>query len=207
MLERLKRTWQEGLEQNRLREVRSTIQRGRELFTQGSQQEAQEFLSEAVQRFPDNAEIRILYGSSLLSDRPEDGIREVMAAVELDPKEPNRLARAADLMFSMARLDESREYASRARHLGGSDFLFLPELTRLEADFALRDGNYDAAEMGYRRAVELGPDDERLAIHLAKFLAERGCRSEAMEVIERALQTAKDRDQLERMRRDLADEV
>lgn len=207
MFERLKRPWQEALEHNKKRDAWPTIQRGRELFLQGPEEEAQDFLSGAVQRFPDNAEIRMLYGSSLLVARPEDGIREVMTAVELDPEEPNRLARAADLLFSMAHIEESRAYASRARHLGGSDFLFSPELTCLEADFALRDGDEDAAETGYRRAIELEPGNERLAIHLAEFLVERGRRSEALEVIERSLSTAKDTDRLVRMRRDLANEA
>jgi tetratricopeptide (TPR) repeat protein len=206
MLERLRRAWQEGLDHNQKREAWPTIQRGRELFAQGPQEKAQRFLSDAAQRFPDNAEIRMLYGSSLLAVRPEDGIREVMTAIQLDPEEPNRLARAASIMFSMARFDEAREYASRARRLGGADFLFSAELTCLEADFALRDGDEDAAEMGYRRAIELEPGNERSAIQLAKFLMERGRSREAVEVVESALQTAKDTDRLIRMRRDLVDD-
>jgi len=207
MLKRLKRAMQEGREDNEKREVWATIQRGREFLLQGTLEEAQQFLSDAVRRFPDSAEIRILYASTLLTVRPEDGAREVMAAIELDPDEPNRLARAADLLFSLAHFDESREYAFRARALGGSDFLFSPELTRLEADFALRDGDEDAAERGYRRAIELEPDDEALATHLAKFLVERERQGDAMEVVEGALQTAKSKDDLTRMRREIAGEA
>lgn len=173
VLNRLKRAWQEGLVHNKKRDTWPTIQRGRELLVAGSQDEARAYLAEAVDRFPDSAEIRLLYASTLLAIRPENGVREVRTAIELDPDEPNRLARAADLMFSMARSDESREYASRARELGGSDFLFSPELTRLEADFALQDGDEEAAEKGYRRAVELEPENEALAADLAKFLARR----------------------------------
>jgi Flp pilus assembly protein TadD len=207
VLGRLKRTWQGGVELNKKREAWPTVQRGEELFSQGPEDEAYEFLTEAVQRFPDNAEIRLLYAYTLLSVRPEDGVAEAIKAAELDPDEPIRLTRIAGMMLRMGRPELARKYAAQARELGGDDFFFAPELTRLEADFALQDGDEEAAEKGYRRAVELEPHNEALAVDLAEFLAERGRRVEAMEVVERALQTAKSKDELTRVGEELGEKA
>jgi len=183
----LRNTWGEALKYNKKRDAWTTIQQARALISKGPDSEAYDFLNTAVRRFPDNAEIRLLYASVVLPTHPEEGVLEVVKAVELEPNEPNRLARAADLIYSMGHIELAREYASAARDYGGTNFLFSPELTRLEADLALRDGDKNAAESGYRSAVQLEPHNEALSLSLAKFLAKQGRRGEAVQELERAL--------------------
>jgi Flp pilus assembly protein TadD len=205
--ERLVQTWQEGLELNRKKEVSPTIERGRRLLVEGDDPKTVEFLEEAIQRFPDDPEIRFLYASVLKYVRPEDVASEAMKAAELDPDDPDLLTRIAYLMSAVSRPELARRYAVSARELGGSDLLFAAELDHLESRFAMEDGDEEAAEKGFRLSVERQPDSEMFAIDLAKFLAERGRRVEAMEVVERALQTAKSKDELTRVGKEFGEKA
>jgi len=206
LLGHLQHTWQEGLAHNKKREVWPTIKRGRQLLLEGEEDEKIEFFTQAIQRFPDDAEVRFLHASVLQTIRPEDAVSETMKAVELDPDEPNRLTRAAYLMSEVNRPDLARRYAARARGLGGSDFLFAAELSHLESRFALQDGDEESAEKGFRLSVEREPQSEMFAIDLAKFLAGRGRRQEAIEVIDEAMERAKTQDGLQRLRLEVLDQ-
>lgn len=192
-------------EQIRKEEAWPTIQRGRDLFFHGPEDEATEFLEEAVQRFPDNAEIRLLYGFILLPCHREDGVREVRRAVELDPYESWYLIRAAWKMFDWVSPELARDYAARAREMGGGDSVFGAELVQLEAHFAVEDGEEEAAEAGFRLALEREPGCEWIAVDLAEFLAERGRQDEALELVQQALQTSKSKDVLTRLEAELSE--
>ena len=80
LLARLRTVWDEAIKLNKEREAWPTIQRARELYCDSPEEQAGEFLEEAVQRFPDNPEFRMLNGVILLETRPEDGLREVARA-------------------------------------------------------------------------------------------------------------------------------
>jgi tetratricopeptide (TPR) repeat protein len=195
-------------EQIRKEEVWPTIQRGRDLFIDDpGGEETREFLARAVERFPDNAEIRLLYGTSLLDIDPEDGMREAMRAIDLFPHEPLYVIRVAALMFRMGRPKLSRDLAARAREMRGEESLFGPQLIQLEAHFALQDGDEDAAESGFLRALEREPDNGDFAVDLAALLSERGRREEALGVVERSLPIVRWKDGLERMRTELMEDA
>lgn len=189
------------------RELAAATDTSLKLLAEFRAQEAFEYLAEAVQRFPSDPELRLLYGTSLLAVRPEDGVSETIKAIELDPDNPMRLARAAGILFKMGRVDTARSYVARAKRLAPPNFLFAPDLIYLDSHFAALDGNDDVAEKGFRLALKQEPSGEMFAFDLAKFLAERGRRAEALHVIDEALPRAKQREPLDRLRDELLAET
>jgi thioredoxin-like negative regulator of GroEL len=205
--ERLRRTWREAIAHNKKREAWPTIVQGRKLFVHGPEEEAREFLEAAAQRFPDDAEIRLLYSSILLATRPEHGMQEARSAVELAPDEPIYLIRVAWMMFR-TEPELSRDYAARAQEMGGGNCLFAPELTQLEAHFSLEDGDEEGAEVRFRAALEGDPENGDIALDLATFLSDRGRPLEALEIVERVLPVARwKKDDLTQLKEDLDEAV
>jgi Flp pilus assembly protein TadD len=194
------------MELNRQRDAAPTIERGRQFLTEGEKDEKLEFFTQAIQRFPDVAEIRCLYAEVLRYVRPDDAVSEALRAVELDPREPVLLTRVAYIMSELDHPELARRYAAQARELGGSDFLFAAELDHLESRFALEGGDEDAAEKGFRLSFEREPQGPMFAVDLARFLGQRGRRDEALEVIERGLRNTKWKDELMHMKEELEDE-
>ena len=165
-----------------------------------------EYLEEGVaKRFPNDPEIRLLYGTALLEVRPRVGLSEIAKAIELDPDDPVRLTRAARIMYSMKQFDRARSYAKRAKDLAPENFVFGPELLNLESNFAALDGKDDLAEEGLRLAVEREPEMEVLAWDLAKFLVDRAREEEALSVIDEALKRTKTNKYLKRLRAEILD--
>lgn len=200
------RLQREVKEQRRKEEAWPTIQRGTDLFSGAPDEIAIEYLEEAVHRFPDNSQIRMIYGFSLLPSNREAGVCEVRRAVELDPYEPWCLIPAARKMFDFGRPDLARDYAARAREMGGENCVpWGPELILLDAQFALEDGDEEGAEAGFRLAVEREPESEWFAVVLAEFLTDQGRQEEALGVVRKALQTTKYRDMLSRLEAELSE--
>lgn len=182
----------------------AAIEKGRRFQAEGRYKENQAILEEAVQRFPDDPEIRLLYATSLLEVRPDDAISEAIKAIELDPEEPIRLTRAAGLLFHMAEIETSRSYVTRATELAPTDFPFMPELRNLDGLLAAHDGKDSLAEEGLRAAVASEPAREAFARDLAKFFADRDRAGEAVEVIDQALTVTEEKEKLERLRAEIA---
>jgi Flp pilus assembly protein TadD len=206
LVARLKRNWSEANGLNRQKDRAEAVKRSRRLLLEDREQENHEFLEDALIRFPEDAELRLLFASNLLAIRPEDAAGEAIKAVELNPDEPILLIRAASLLVAMGRVDVARDYAKRSRELASADFPFKAELINLEARFAAIDGRDAEAERGFRRAVELDPKAEALALDLARHLARRNREEEALHVIEQGLESATQTGNLLRLRNELSDE-
>ena len=185
-------------------DLESAISRSHELLIERRHAENLEYLNSVIDRFPDDPELRLQY-ATCLAERPAEAAREVQRAIELDPDEPIRLTRAANLLFNIGEPDAARPYATRAAALVRPDFPLIAELVSVSALLAVHDGN-DAAEEGLRLAVELAPGEERFVRDVAEFLTERGRVKEAMEIVEKALPLAVDSQEAERLRH-LRDEL
>jgi tetratricopeptide (TPR) repeat protein len=183
--------------------LRRTIDRGRKLLVSGDQQEAYEFLEEAVKEFSQDAEVRLLYATILLAVRPDDVPSEIAKAVELAPEDPMILVRAASLMFDRRQLDAAHTYANRARELALPDFAMKGPLANVEGRLAAYEKKYDIAEDKFGLAVELNPADPILARDFVKLLAARGRHAEAVEAIDQALPRVQNRHALDQLRRKL----
>ena len=182
------------------RNVGEAIRYGRQRLSEDRHQECLEFLEEARKKYPNAAEIQLLYATVLLESRPDDVTAEVIRAVELAAEDPVILVRAASLMFGRGEYQVARSYVERARSVVGPGFVLEGGLVNLEGSFAAFDGAYDLAETKFRSAVELDPSFESFARDLARLLQVRGRQAEAVEVIDRALPQVENKRDLERLR-------
>jgi Flp pilus assembly protein TadD len=167
------------------------------------EQEAAEFLEDAVRRFPADPDIRLLYASILWAVRPEDVAVEAGKAVELGPDDPSILVRAAHLQLSRGQVAIAQDYATRARTLVRPDFIFMSGLLNLEGRLAALQGADDLAEEKLRSAVDSDPGFSSFSADLARFLADRDRQDEALDVIEKGLAHTDHRDELEHLKTDI----
>lgn len=193
--------WRKRRNQKRLA---AAIHRGGTLLVEQRYEEFHQFLQEAVQEFPEDAEVQLLYATSLLDVRPDDVVPEAIKAVELAPNDAMMLTQAASLILNRGDVEAARPYVTRAEELAPEGFIFMAELKGLAGQIRAHDGDDEFAEDALRSAVELKPDQEGLARDLAEFLADRYRMEEAVEVIDRALKLAKKKEQLERLRVEIA---
>jgi Flp pilus assembly protein TadD len=180
------------------------VERARDLLLRRRDRENLAILTNAVERFPEDPEIRLLYATALLPFRPEDAAWEVATAIDLDPDDPGRLTRAASLMFHLDELDAARSYAARATQFAPPGFVFGPELANLDGKLAALDGDHQLAEDALRTAMDAEPEEESFARDLATFLADMGRQADALAVIDEALRVVRDRERLIRLRKEMA---
>lgn len=187
------------------KERAAAIQRGRKLLATQQVQEGHTFLQEAVQRFPDDPEIRLLYASILLAIRPSDVAAEAAKAVELGPDDPVILVRAAHLLLGRGEVEAARAHLNRAKKRVKPGFILMSGVVNLEGRLAAVDGRDDLAEKKFRAAVASDPALPALAIDLAGFLANQGRQEEALEVLDDALTHTEAKDELKRIRAEIVE--
>lgn len=189
------------------KKLQAAIRHGWQLLREDRHQENLEFLEDARRQFPGEAEIQLLYGTTLLAIRPDDVAVEVRKAAELAPDDPSILVRAASLMLDRGHPDAARSYTKRAREVAEPGFGLEGGLANLEGVFAGFDKEYERAEERLRLAVEIDPEFDRFARDLALLLKARGRRKEALEVVDRALPRVEKKARLERLRKELVDQA
>ncbi|HET9154485.1 MAG TPA: hypothetical protein VFN85_10260 [Solirubrobacterales bacterium] len=185
------------------KELAATIKRGQELLASQRRQEAVDFLGEAVQRFPDNPEIRVLHASILLAVRPSDVAAEATRAIELGADDPLILVRAGQLLLGRGEVEPARSCAARAKSLVQPDFVLMSSLVNLEGLLAAVEGEDALAEEKLRAAWKSDQAFSSLAVDLVQFLANRDRQAEALEVIDDALDHANEKAELERLRSEI----
>lgn len=173
-------------------------------------------LERAVTDYPDDPEIRLLYGTILVMFRPDDAPWELATAIKLDPNHPGRLTRAASMLFRLGQVDAAQSYVARASQLAPQDFPLAADLLNLGGKIAALREEDDLADESLRSAVHLAPQRPEFALDLAQFLAEHDRRVEAAEVAKRTLASMapdrSDRDErdvarLEKLLRELEDDI
>lgn len=190
------------------KELTATIARGRALRKMGRDpEEALEFLEQGVERFPEDPELRLLCATVLLAIRPDDVAAEASKAAELAPDDPGTLVRAGHLLLGSRDREAAQFCAARAGELARPDFVLLAGLDNLNGLLAAFRGEDDLAEEKLRSAVEREPDNESFAKNLAVFLAERGRLQQGAEVLDEALRHVERKDEVERMRDQMATEA
>ena len=166
-------------------------------------QQALEFLEETVQRFPEDAEMRLMYASALLMFRPEDVLSELEKSVELSPDDPVILVRAGNQLLNEGHIEAARSCAARASELASPDFILRSGLVSLEGRLAAIDGKDDLAEEKLRRAATEDPDYSSFPINLARFLNERDRQTEAIAVVDHALANCRVKNGLKELREEI----
>ena len=191
-------------DRRRVRERKAAVDQARSLIVGTDDQATFEFLEASVERFPDDPELRVLLASINLEFRPDQVGTQATIASELGADIPSIQVRAGHLLLGRGDLDGARECARRARRTAGSDFVLIAGLEGLEGRIAAADGDDEFAEKRLRSAAEREPEYPNYAINLVQFLARRSRTDEALEVIDQALQSVKERDKLEQLRNELA---
>jgi len=181
--------------------------RARQLLTARKEREALEFLEEAVELFPLDPELRLLYATILLAFRPEAVATEAAKAAELGPDDPAILVGAGHRLLFGGKLDAARSCARRASNLVQPDFALMPSLLNLTGLIAAFDGDDRQAEIDLRSAFEGEPANGHFAKNLAVFFAERGRLHDGVQVLDEALKHVENKDDLERMRARMAAEA
>jgi Flp pilus assembly protein TadD len=166
-----------------------------------------EFLEQAVRRFPEDPELRLLCATVLLAIRPDEVAAEASKAAALAPDDPGTLVRAGHLLLGSRDREAAQFCAARAGELAKQDFVLMGGLDNLNGLLAAFRGEDDLAEVKLRSAVDREPANEPFAKNLAVFLAERGRLQEGAEVLDTALRHAEKKDDIERMRDQMAAEA
>jgi Flp pilus assembly protein TadD len=188
-------------------DLAATILKSRELLVEGRHQENFEILQQAVQRFPEDPEIRLLYATTLIEFHPEEVASEAAKAVALGPDNASILVRGGSLLLHRGDREAARSCVERAARLAPPDFALAGGLENLEGSLAALAGQDDLAEEKLRGAVGREPGNEPFARNLAVFLAERGRLREGAEVLNEALKHVGKQDVLEQMRDRMAAEA
>jgi Flp pilus assembly protein TadD len=188
----------------KIRERAAAVERARDLIIEGDDRATFEFLEDAVERFPEDPELRVSLASIYLEYRPDQVRLEAAKAAELGAANPSVQVRAGSFLLGEGDIDGARSCARRARRTVGSDFVLIAGLEGLEGRIAAIDGDDELAEKRLRSAAEREPAYSAYAINLVQFLAKRGRTAEALDVIDEALKTVKERDKLEHIKSQLA---
>lgn len=188
------------------RELTATIERGWKLIRQSKDQEALEFLEEAVHRFPTSAEIRMMLATVYREFPPLEVAAQLVKAADLGSDDPVIQVRAGHMLWSEGDLEGARTCATRARELVDDEFILLADLEGLIGRIAARDGDYTLAEEKLRSALQREPEWPSHPIHLARFLWARARNEDALAVIDESLDRVRDKDLLERLRSEIAGE-
>lgn len=187
-----------------MRKRAAAVARARDLIVEGDDRSTFEFLEDAVERFPEDPDLRVGLASIYLEFRPDQVHPEAAKAAELGPDNPAVQVRAGCFLLGEGDLEGARACARRARKSVDSHFVLLSGLEGLEGQIAAIDGDHELAENRLRSAADREPGYSAYAVDLALFLARRSRTEEALEVIDQALQTVNERDKLEQLKNKLA---
>jgi Flp pilus assembly protein TadD len=190
-----------------IKELAAAIDHSRKLRRAGRDHEALEFLEAAVQRFPEDPELRLLYATILLGTRPDDAAAEAAKAAELAPDDPAILVRSGHLLLSTGDRKAAQSCAARANALVQPEFVLMAGLDNLNGSLAVFAGEDKLAEEKLRSAVERDPNNEPFVRNLAVFLAERGRLRDGVAVLDEGLKHVEKKDALEHMRARMASEA
>jgi Flp pilus assembly protein TadD len=182
------------------RSVESAVQHSHMLLIEGRSDELLAFSEGAVELFPLDPELHLMYATALLPHNVEKARWEAARAIQLDTDDPGRLVRAARLMLNLGEVEAARSYAGRAAQFATADFLFAPELHGISGVLAALSGEFALAEEALRAAHEAEPDREMFAKDLAIFLDSRGRPVEAVGIIDETVAAGGETDGLKKLR-------
>jgi tetratricopeptide (TPR) repeat protein len=177
----------------RNRSLESAVAEARRLLSEGaSEEEYLAYTARAVEKFPNDPELRLAYATALAASRPEQARTEALQVVDLDPGDPVRLARLAGLLVSLGARDAARSCVERAAQLpppanAAVAKVLASQLSNVRGAAAALDGDHAQAEEALRAAYDADPEVWVFARDLAAFLGSRRRFDEALEIIDRTL--------------------
>jgi Flp pilus assembly protein TadD len=153
---------------------------------------------------PGDAYVRLYHGIALAL-RPEtrpDAVREIEAAVELEPDNPSYLTLAASHMFDLGELNLAREYVRAASELPAwSGSPYAADLVEVAGRIAAVDGDDDRARTLLEAALTVEPEDRSHATSFARFLIDHRDHEAAVSVTNAGLAYHPSEEALHELRR------
>jgi tetratricopeptide (TPR) repeat protein len=166
------------------RDVTTRILVAQSLLRQREQDEALALL-EAIPERDRDAEVHYALGRLFAQKRDAEAARRhLMAAYDERPLHYEVLRALLDLDLREKRIGESAQRITAALEQAPDD----PRLNRLHGDALLYSGDGAGAEVSYRRAIELDPNDLDTYQALARYLLLAGRRREVLATYQAALE-------------------
>lgn len=165
--------------------VESYLEIGRIYLLRNYPNQAYEYLSEALRRYPSDARCAYMLGSASLElDRDDDALAYYTAAVELDPRMVDAWVQLGILYDQRGNADSSDVHYRRALRLEPENAL---ALNNLAYSLSVRGMQLDQSRMMAWRAVQAEPQSAAYADTYAWVLYQLGEYREARFYIERAI--------------------
>jgi tetratricopeptide (TPR) repeat protein len=193
------------------RELTAAIDGGWKLVKAGKDQEALDYLQNAVERFPESPEIRMLVATIYreFDFPPEEVAAQLAQAAILGSDDPVIQVQVGHRLLNGGDVEAARTCATRANKLIDGEFILTADLEGLVGRIAARDGDYALAEEKLRSALWREPEYTSHWLHLARFLWARARNEEALTVIDEALDRVgdiRDKKNLDRVRLEIINE-
>jgi Flp pilus assembly protein TadD len=164
------------------------LRRAHRLLSEGRTEEHRRHVEKAVSEFPDDPDVRLEYAVALRSSEPTKAREEALHAIDLDKSgDVARLTKAARTLMIVGDLDTARAWVERGLSLEGDNGVVATELRSIRGHIAVREKNYESAELDFRAAHEAEPTDARFTRDLAALLARDGRFAEALQIIDQTL--------------------
>lgn len=142
--------------------------------SEGRNSDAERLLRHGVDRFPDDAHVRVRAALVVRDSDRESSLKWLREASTLGLGDPGIQFRVAQALFDLDDFAGAAAAAAAARDGLTPDFELLPELLHLAGRITLAVGGDDrSAEIALREAFELSPEVLQHAQVLAQFYVER----------------------------------
>jgi tetratricopeptide (TPR) repeat protein len=179
--------WREGTRS-------AAVERARRLIGAEDDEEFINFARGAAERFPESAELQLMFARALRREERPDA--EVAAQAEkaatIGARNPNIQVQAGYILIDVRDVDAARRCVARAEEAGDEPFALMVDLDGLRGRIASREGEFDLAEELFRSVVRREPQWPTNWSQLARFLWARGRHEDALTVMAELLARLRD---------------
>lgn len=195
----------QGLRQGwRQAKLAAAIERARKLIRQGRSEEFVAFSQDAACRFPESAEIQLMFARGLRygEGSDEEVATQAAKAAMIGARAPNIQVQAGYLLVDADDIEAARGCVVRAKESADEHFVLAVDLDGLKGRIAARDGEFAKAEELFRSVLRREPQWPGNWNQLARFLWARDRNDEALTVLAESLSRLRDADDESRGRRE-----
>jgi tetratricopeptide (TPR) repeat protein len=172
-------------------------------MTHGEMEPAQQLIEEGLEQYPESEKIRFQLGA--VFERKKDygaAERVFKELLQSDPDQADVLNYIGYMLAELGvRLDEALEYTQRAVELDPYNGAYLDSLGWVH----YMRGDLDQAELYLKRAANLNRGDAVILEHLGDLYVKKGDPGEASKYYERSMNLAEKDEDLERVKKKLAE--
>ncbi len=167
----------------------ASLQLTRQLIREDKDEQLASYSEKAARRFPESAELQLMYARGLRRSERPDVVVAVQAekAAAIGARDPNIQVQAGYILIDSGDLEGARTCVARAEESADGEFAFIVDLDGLRGRIAARDGEFELAEELFRSVVSREPQWPNNWSQLARFLWARRRTEEALTVMAESL--------------------